>query len=120
MSPEVHGLGLGFRGLGFQGFGFRVKGLCFGLGSRAPQGKEHGARALGWAVGLSDALAKFCPKPSTLAAEPQTLNPRPKYLCPGTLKVHVNHYYILRPQSPCIGSTLRPKYSLFRYMDPEG
>ena len=35
-----------------------------------------------------------------------------------TLRVHVPYYYILRPKSPYIGSTLRPKYSIVRYMDP--
>ena len=34
------------------------------------------------------------------------------------LRVHVPFsYHILGPQSPSIGSTLRPKYSLFRNMD---
>ena len=28
--------------------------------------------------------------------------------------------YMLGPQSPHIGGTLRPKYSPFRHMDPEG
>ena len=35
-----------------------------------------------------------------------------------TLRVHVPDNYILGAQSPYIGSTLRPRYSLFRYMDP--
>ena len=35
-------------------------------------------------------------------------------------RVHAPSCYTLRPQSPYIGGTLRPKYSLFRYMDPEG
>ena len=35
-----------------------------------------------------------------------------------TLRVHVPKWGILGPQSPYIGGTLRPKYSLFRYMDP--
>ena len=34
------------------------------------------------------------------------------------LRVHVPKWGILGPQSPYIGGTLRPKYSLFRYMDP--
>ena len=34
------------------------------------------------------------------------------------LRVHVPYYYVLRPKSPYIGSTLRPKYSIIGYMDP--
>ena len=34
------------------------------------------------------------------------------------LRVHVPHYYIPGAQSPYIGSTLRPKYTISRYMDP--
>ena len=37
-----------------------------------------------------------------------------------SLRVHVPHYCILGPQSPYIGDASRPKYSLFKYMDPQG
>ena len=35
-----------------------------------------------------------------------------------TLRVHVPKWYILWAQCAYIGSTLRPKYILFGYMDP--
>ena len=35
-----------------------------------------------------------------------------------TLRVHVPKQYTLWPQSTYIGTTLRPKYILFGYMDP--
>ena len=35
-----------------------------------------------------------------------------------TLRVHVPKYYILRPQCSYIGTTLRPMYLLYEYMDP--
>ena len=36
------------------------------------------------------------------------------------IRVHVPKQQILRPQSTYIGITLRPKYILFSYMDPQG
>ena len=36
------------------------------------------------------------------------------------LRVHVPKWYILWPQSTHIGTTLRPTYILFGYMDPQG
>ena len=40
-----------------------------------------------------------------------------KWVCIA-LRVHVPKYYIRRAQCTYIGSTLRPKYILFGYMDP--
>ena len=36
-----------------------------------------------------------------------------------TLRVHVPHCYVLGPNSPDIGGTLRPKYSLFGTWTPK-
>ena len=37
-----------------------------------------------------------------------------------SLRVHVLNYYILWPQCSYIGTTLRPMYILYEYMDPYG
>ena len=53
-----------------------------------------------------------------IAKKPDIINPKIRVLGALTPRVRVPKYGILGPQSPCIGGTLRPKYSLFRYMDP--